>query len=280
MSSSIKYITKDSLKNTLIDVGLQEGDIVLVHSDISSFGTVENFSKKEVLNIFYEAFMEVLGDEGTLCVPAFFYEYARKSIPFDTELSPVSKEIGVFSSFLNKIKGRKRSPNPLTSIVAIGKNADYICEHVNRHSYGEDSAFDRLYKLNAKIIVMGVPYQTSLTFGHYVEYRTGVPYNYTKFYDIPVYSNGKLVFDSTYASVRYLDCNVKMIGESHNFSLQNNTDSLVANNIAVSKDYLYSKIYLINSHKLFDFTKNKLMKDTYCMLAEKPNFEKGRYPFK
>ena len=85
----MKYITKESLIDTLLSVGIEKNDTLLVHSDIASFGTTENFSRKEALNIFYEALMEVLGSEGTLCVPAYFYEYARFGIPYDIALSPV-----------------------------------------------------------------------------------------------------------------------------------------------------------------------------------------------
>ena len=113
----MKYITKESLIDTLLSVGIEKNDTLLVHSDIAAFGTTENFSRKEALNIFYDAFMEVLGSEGTLCVPAYFYEYARFGIPYDIALSPVSEELGVFAKFINSLPESKRSCNPLAAVA-------------------------------------------------------------------------------------------------------------------------------------------------------------------
>ena len=76
----MEYITKEGLINALKESGINKGDTIIVHSDISSFGVVENFTKKKQLETFYNAFMEVLGEEGTLCVPSFFFEYGSNGV--------------------------------------------------------------------------------------------------------------------------------------------------------------------------------------------------------
>ena len=78
-------INKEGLINSFREAGLKEGDTVMVHSDITGFGLVENFTPLKQVETFYEAFMVVLGEEGTLCVPAYFYEYARYGIPYDVK---------------------------------------------------------------------------------------------------------------------------------------------------------------------------------------------------
>ena len=140
----MEYITKEGLINALKELGINKGDTIIVHSDISSFGVVENFTKKKQLETFYNAFMEVLGEEGTLCVPSFFFEYGSNGIPFDISGSQISSSLGVFSKYITLLPNRKRSPMPITSVSAIGKHAEYICEAKNRHGYGIDSAWDIL----------------------------------------------------------------------------------------------------------------------------------------
>lgn len=273
----MQYITKKGFIEALIQTGISKGDTIMVHSNIASFGTTENFSRKDVLNIFYEAFMEVLGESGTLCTPAYFYEYARFGIPFDITLSPVSKELGVFSRFINSLSNRRRSPNPLTSVCAIGRNADYICEFVNRHSYGENSAFDRLYKLNAKFMALGI--NGAFTIKHLAEYKAGVPYLYNKIYNLPVYNNGKLIFENSIGYVRYLDYNIEYAGPTLN-----------SNNCIYNKDfwlhqyninkvsYLNSDLFYIQGQDVINFLMEKIYKNPYYLLTHVPNFPEGKVP--
>lgn len=272
----MKYITKESLIDTLLSVGIEKNDTLLVHSDIAAFGTTENFSRKEALNIFYDAFMEVLGSEGTLCVPAYFYEYARFGIPYDIALSPVSKELGVFAKYINSMPERKRSCNPLAAVAAIGKNADYICEIKNRHNYGEDSAFNRLHKLNAKIVMLGTT-TNSVTFGHYVEYHVGVPHMYNKIYNIPVLNNGEVIFDWSISSVRYLNADV-VYGGLNRKKIEENINILTHHNIMKYKNYLESTIYVINTDTLYNVLAKNLFQNPYKYLDHTPNFPAGKIP--
>ena len=128
---------------------------VETESVIINFLTKKSARSDSFTGELYETFKEVLGSEGTLCVPAYFYEYARFGIPFDTALSPVSKELGVFAKYIHSLPISKRSCNPLAAVAAVGKNAEYICAPHSRHNYGAESAFDKLYKLDAKIILLG-----------------------------------------------------------------------------------------------------------------------------
>lgn len=267
------YITKLSLIDALKNIGIQSGDTVMVHSDIAAFGTTENFSKKEVLKLFYDTFMEILENNGTLCTPAYFYEYARYGIPFDIALSPVSKELGVFSKYINSLPERKRSCNPLTSVCAVGKNADYICEWVNRHAYGENSAFDRLYKLNAKIISLGV--YGVVTIHHLAEYQAGVPYLYNKIYNIPILNNGKIIFENSIGFVRYLDYDIEYSGQvDSNFAKQ----TWLKEPFVKKTTYLSSEIYTVNVQDSIAYFKEKLYSNPYFLLTHIPNFTLGKVP--
>lgn len=269
----MKYVTKQSLIDSILSIGIEKGDTVMVHSDIAAFGTTENFSKKEILKLFYDAFMEVLGSEGTLCVPAYFYEYARFGIPYDIALSPVSKELGVFAKYINSLPESKRSCNPLTAVSAVGKNADYICEHINRHAYGENSAFDRLYKLNVKLVSLGV--YGVFTIGHLAEYQAGVPYLYNKIYNIPIYDNGKLIFENSMGFVRYLDYDIEY---SEQIDINVAKQTWLKESFVKKTSYLTSEIFAFNAQYLINYIKEKIYSNPYFLLTHKPNFPAGQIP--
>jgi len=63
----MKY-TKEQLKKDLHALGIDNGDVILMHSSFKSLGELEGGAKT-----FFEGFMEVLGDAGTLILPALSY---------------------------------------------------------------------------------------------------------------------------------------------------------------------------------------------------------------
>ncbi len=268
-------VTKEGLKEAFIKAGLKQGDTVMVHSDITGFGLVENFTPKKQLKTFYEAFMEVIGDEGTLCVPAYFYEYAREGIPFDVKLSPVSKELGKFSSFINSLDGSYRSYNPIVSIAAVGKNAKELCSLSNIHSTGVNSVWDKFYNHNVKLFQIGISRGLYITYQVYIEYRAGVPYFYTKLYDIPVFDNGNKVLDYTLACVRYLDYDVDW-DVAKFLSLK---EEMIERNVLNHVVYNKGNIFAFEAQSLFDYYSEKIANDMYFMLKNKPGFVKGQIPF-
>ncbi len=115
----------------LARTGVKTSDIVLFHSSLSSLGTVEKKDVPKLCEALFNGLMELLGPNGTLLVPAYFYEYARFGIPFDVKLSPVSKNLGVFAAYVTGRKDAIRSKNPTTCMAAVGAKAEYLCANAN-----------------------------------------------------------------------------------------------------------------------------------------------------
>lgn len=264
-----KYLTKDILVNAFKKCDLTQGDIVLVHCDVSILGRIEG-TIKDCLEVYFKALQDVLGDTGTIVVPAYYYEYARKKIPFDIKKSPVSKELGLFSKYINAQKNSYRSLNPITSLAAIGEKAEYICGGKTATSYGVDSGFDRLTKAKAKMAFIGVDLSV-MTYVHYVEYVVGVPHLYSKYYEIPVYNNGKKINLPVSGQVRYLDFNVE------NASLTN-TERFEKAGIVKKSKAGNGYIRVVSFEDVFEFLKTKLQNDFFYDLKSKPNFAKDKIP--
>ena len=65
------FVTKDDISQGLVDLGLKAGDLLMVHSSLSSIGFVERGPETIV-----DCLLDVVGSEGTLVVPTFTYPSA------------------------------------------------------------------------------------------------------------------------------------------------------------------------------------------------------------
>lgn len=73
-----------------------------------------------------------------------------------------------------------RTKHPIYSFAAIGYKAKEFESIDNFSGYGDDSPFGKLLELNAKIAVLGLPEQQSMTFYHYIEEMNCVDYRFHK----------------------------------------------------------------------------------------------------
>ncbi len=200
-------LTLSCMSNSLREIGLSRGDVVLVHSSLSKIGSIEGILKDDregFASAVYNAFAEVLKvpEEGTLVVPTFTHEYARNNKPFIYEESP--SEVGLFTEYIRKREDVHRSLHPINSFCGIGKHKDEICKDVSISCYGYNSVFERLERLGAKMVFLGCSLR-HMTLIHHVEQIVGVPYVYMKAYFTPVYKDGNAVELPFLCCVRYLN---------------------------------------------------------------------------
>lgn len=258
---------KNALIQALKELGVKPRDTLFVHSDLRPFGIPEQAqTKEEILRFYYDIFLEVLGPQGTLVVPAYFYEYARNGELFDVETSPVSKTLGVFSSFINALPGRVRSCNPLQSLAAIGSHAEEICGGDSLMGYGLTSPWHKLRTLGAKMLFLGVTLQP-MTFVHHIEQQFGVPHLYQKLYHSPILRNGIPVPGIAISSVRYLE--YKIHYELSFFQGELERRGLLKKS---------SIGYLVSFEEAFQTGLTLLSQNPYCFLENPPAFIPGKIP--
>ncbi len=197
------------MRETLKELGLKKGDSVLVHTDLRVLKPPKFVkSKEEILQYTFDEIMATIGEEGTLLVPAYFYEYAREGLPFDVNSSKVSSSLGLFSQFVTNLEKAERSCNPLQSVSAIGKNSKKLVGDLSLSGFGVTSPWHKLREMGGKILFLGAPLQ-SMTFVHYIEQLYGVPHLYFKIYPYPVTKEGKRVPGDPISAVRYLEYGVE-----------------------------------------------------------------------
>ena len=150
-------ITKERIVEDLKKLGLKEGDNVLLHSSLKSIGYVKGGARTVI-----QAVVDVISPSGTLIVPTYSLKgtmYATcktKNYIFDPHSSPTGLG-NIPATFLN-FHNKYRSIHPTHSVSAIGKNAKFITEahHQASSTFGADSPWDRLMKLNGKVMALGV----------------------------------------------------------------------------------------------------------------------------
>lgn len=164
--------TKEQLKESLQKIGIGKGDMLMVHSSYKSLGGVEGGAKAVI-----EAFTEVLGESGTLLMPAFTFDSVTFENPvFDYENSPNC--VGYLGEYLRtEVKGVIRSIHATHSICALGKRAEELTSgHENDLTpVGENSPITKLAKAGGKILMLGCS-PNHLTIMHGVEETTPPDY--------------------------------------------------------------------------------------------------------
>ena len=170
-------------------IGLKEKDVVLVHSSFKSFGEVEGGPQTVV-----DALISTLGNEGTLIVPRFNFDFSTHNTPWDIRTTP--SQTGIISEFVRKDPKSLSVFHPIYSFSIIGKHAKELVKHRYKGSYSKDSIFYKLRILGAKILQIDRVYKGTTMF-HYVEEMLGVDYRYFKnFTGIVTNENGRSYEDT------------------------------------------------------------------------------------
>ena len=164
----------ENIARGLRDVGIEPGDSVIVHSSLSSMGWVHGGADTVI-----DAFLEVLGDEGTLMVPTFT---ALNDLPEVFDPATVPSGMGRITETLRLRPGAVRSLDPWHSVAAIGGSARlYTADHLHTTTMGLDSPLDLLATHHGKVALLGVGHSRN-SMVHLGELRAPaaylhVPYN-------------------------------------------------------------------------------------------------------
>ncbi|OGV63195.1 MAG: hypothetical protein A3K19_00250 [Lentisphaerae bacterium RIFOXYB12_FULL_65_16] len=163
--SSAKVVTRAEIATALRQLGLGAGDIVLLHSALSSIGAVEDGAAGLV-----GAFLDVLGPQGTLVVPTF-------------------GALGVVTDTVKTWPNAVSSVHPAASVAAVGAAARELCaEHWKAElAHGPDTPYTRIADKGGYVCLLGVDQDRNTTL-HTVEELLRLPYLKTtaeKTFDTP-----------------------------------------------------------------------------------------------
>ncbi|MCT9934233.1 AAC(3) family N-acetyltransferase [Planotetraspora sp. A-T 1434] len=179
--------TVSDLARDLRALGVRTGQTLLLHASLSAIGGVRGGAATVVT-----ALRDVLGPDGTLVVPVHTADNSetspehlrairgmteaevalfRRRMPAFDPLRTPSTGMGRIAEHVRTTDGAVRSAHPQTSFAAVGpRAAALMADHAPDCHLGEKSPLARLYKVQARVLLLGVGYDRCTAF-HLGEYR-------------------------------------------------------------------------------------------------------------
>lgn len=171
-------ITINSIYRDLMRLDINDTEVLLVHSSLSSLGWVCGGEQAVVT-----ALMNAVGAEGTLVMPAHSGDWSdpaewacppvpkkwHQTIydnmpPYEPEITP-TRGMGRIAELFRTFPNTIRSNHPQVSFCANGKDAKHITEnHLLTPQFGIDSPLGKMYHAKAKVLLLGVGYDSCTSF--------------------------------------------------------------------------------------------------------------------
>jgi aminoglycoside 3-N-acetyltransferase len=166
-------VTKEIIVKGLKELGLKKGDIVLVHSSLSSFGQVDGGADTVI-----DALLETVGKEGAIVVPTLTgsEKLSVENPPiFDVRNTPCWT--GKIPETFRKRAAAIRSLHPTHSVAAIGAKAKYITDGHEKciTPCGRNSPYHKIAGADGYVLLLGVNLE-SCTMLHTAEELANVGY--------------------------------------------------------------------------------------------------------
>jgi aminoglycoside 3-N-acetyltransferase len=167
--------TIETLTHDLRELGLREGDSVLVHSSLSELGNVDGAADAVI-----DALLAVVGPQGTVLLPTLTgTERDGPDAPPVMDVRQTPCWTGRIPETARRRPGAIRSLHPTHSVTALGANAG---RWTTGHEKGtspcdRSSPYHRLIEEGGSILLLGgVSHQSNTTL-HCLEELAGVPYH-------------------------------------------------------------------------------------------------------
>ena len=181
-------LTKDELKQSLLNAGIQPGDHIMVHASLSKMGFIEGGADTAV-----DVLKEAVGTLGIVLMPTspiarLQLDYVSDNPLFDVLNTPSA--MGKISEVFRTSDGVVRSYHPTEPVAAWGAKAyEYIKDHTTKNTpYHWDSPYGKLIQHGGKILYIGVTLDNAGTHLHTLEdaLDVGVPVYYSKEFKLSV----------------------------------------------------------------------------------------------
>jgi aminoglycoside 3-N-acetyltransferase len=251
------YSVSDIIR-ALNDVGIEQGDTIFVHSDVSIFGKIQILERRNFLEKIIKAFKQVIGSDGTLILPTFSYSFCENEV---YDMNNSRSKVGALTEYFRKLPDVKRTINPIFSVGVYGKQKEKYMGS-SKDCFDDDSIFGELLKNKAKVVFFGAPFQ-SCTFMIHIEQKFKVPYRFIKKFKGIIKTEEKEYRDEYTYYVRYLDRDI-----TKDFS---KFESCLVNNGTMKKVKLGNgSIMAVKADSLFKEGVRNLKKDVNFFLLEEP----------
>jgi aminoglycoside 3-N-acetyltransferase len=231
-------ITRNRVIKDLARIGLNSGDVVVVHSSLSGMGWVVGGPVTVI-----DALMKVVTDEGTIAMPTHtsgnsepshwvappvpeeWWPIIRSEMPaYQSAITPADT-VGIIPEVFRRFPGVVRSKHPQASVAAWGKHAKNIVEtHRLDIAFGEDSPWGKLYSLQAKILLIGSGHDSNTAL-HLAELKAAIPNHPTEVQGAAVIEDGRREWKD-WTEIQYYFEDFPQIGQAFEESIGYQPDKI------------------------------------------------------
>lgn len=202
-----KIVLKQDILSALSEVGVCNGQTIMVHTSLSSLGFVCGGAQ-----VIIEALLETVGTEGTIMMPTQswknldpatgvhweepenWWPLIRENWPaYNKDITPINT-MGTVAEMFRKWPGTLRSDHPARSVAAWGKHAEYLTSaHDLSNIFGDGSPIGKLYEQDGLVLLIGVGYDKNTSL-HLADVRANYPSKHNSTEHSAVLEDGKRVW--------------------------------------------------------------------------------------
>jgi aminoglycoside 3-N-acetyltransferase len=191
------------IQAALQELNIPKNRIVIIHSSLFKLGIIEGGTTG-----IYKCLQQELGDEATIVMPAFSFSFGQSRVWHAKE---TRSEVGALTEYFRKNIATSRSIHPFHSVSAVGPLAEEITSGHCLSSFGPNSAFQKLYELDAINLSFGTEFIGGATYLHIGEEDLNVPYRFMKPFPGEVRDLNGQIIDYTY------EMYCRKISETHEY---------------------------------------------------------------
>ena len=244
-------LTFEELIEGFRNLGVAEGDTLLVHSSYKSLGEVDGGPQAVVRGL-----ETALGAEGTLIMPTFNFDF-NQGKPWDVRKT--RSKMGALTEVVRTDPRAKRVFHPFYSFAILGKHAEMLGSLRYKSAYERNSVFGRLRDLDGKIMVIGLSYNNSMTFFHHIEQMEGVDYRFLKQFTGEVTDeNGNTYTDTFEMLVREIDKGVMTMVDPM-WALMEEAGVIQSAKIGEAD------VKLMKANEVYEFTAREMKQDPHLL---------------
>lgn len=173
-------------------LGIVKNDNLLIYSNLSAFGIIN----KKLPLIIYKILRKIIGKKGTIVVPLYNFNTENTKF-YNPNKIYENYSTSTFSKFIFSLKKKITSKSIIHRHVSIGKNAKILKITKDFISFGKNSDFEIMKKLNFKCIFLGCDAQQGGTFFFFIESCYRVPHRAW------VYLNRKILLKDSLKNIKF-----------------------------------------------------------------------------
>ena len=255
-------LTFENLVEGFRELGVNEGDTLLVHSSYKSLGEVEDGPQtviralEAVLRLRADERGTPLSTEGTLIMPTFNFDFNQGKA---WDVRKTRSKMGALTEVVRMDPRAKRVFHPFYSFAILGKHAEMLGSLRYKSAYERNSIFGKLRDLDGKIMVIGLSYNDSMTFFHHIEQMEGVDYRFLKQFTGEVTdANGETYTDTFEMLVRDIDKGVMTMVDPMGALMEE------AGIIKICK-IGEADVKLMKANEVYEFTAREMKRDPHLL---------------